>query len=231
MGITETGLTFDVALHLGTLFALVLFFYRDIWQLASALFRKGPRSRLAWLLVAATLPAVVAGVLLQGLAEDSFRSIRLVAINLIAVGVLMLLAERQSAKRPKLVSLPDTSTKQALAMGLAQAAALIPGISRSGSTITAGLFAGLSRVAAARFSFLLAIPITFGAILKVILSGNALTQVSQEAGIFAAGIITAFLSGFLAIRFLLRFVAKSPLNIFAYYRFILGGLIIIISLI
>lgn len=227
LGVTETGLTFDVALHLGTLLALVLFFYKDIWQLAQALLRKTEQTRLAWFLAAATLPAVIAGVLLQDLAETSFRSTRLVAVNLIVVGIVMIIAERQLAKRPKPTQLPHTSLGQAMTMGVAQAVALIPGVSRSGSTISAGLFVGLSREAAARFSFLLAIPITFGAILKVVLSDNALEGIGHEAGIFTAGILTAFISGFLAIRFLLKFLARHPLNIFAYYRIILGVVVLV----
>jgi len=230
LGVSETGLTFDVALHLGTLLALCLFFYKDICELAVALVRKTARSRLAWLLVLATVPAVIAGVLLEDLASSSFRSLPLVAVNLIVVGGLMIAAEHYAKRTTKPTNVHHTSRRQALTMGLAQAAAIIPGVSRSGSTITAGLFGGMSREGAARFSFLLAIPITAGATLKVLVSDNALTQVNQEAGIFAVGIITAFLSGLLAIRFLLAFVAKHPLNIFAYYRFAVGGIILLVSL-
>lgn len=229
LGVSEAGLTFDVALHLGTLLALVLFFHRDIRQLAAALVRKSPQTRLAWWLVAATLPAVVAGILLEDLAESSFRSTRLAAFNLILIGVLMILAERMAARRSPPAESTDVSGRQAMSMGLAQALALVPGVSRSGSTITAGLFTGLSRVAAARFSFLLAIPITFGAIVKVVFNGDTLAHIGRESGIFAAGIITAFVSGFVAIRFLLRFVAKRRLDVFAYYRIALGALVLLLS--
>ena len=230
MGISETGLAFDVALHLGTLLALLAFFNKDIVNLAVALFRRTEQTRLAWLLAAGTLPAVVGGVLLQDLAESSFRSIRLVAVNLIVVGAIMLLAERLAARRAEPTPLAQTSWRQAMLIGTAQAVALIPGVSRSGSTISAGLFAGLSRLAAARFSFLLAIPITFGALLKVLLEASTITQVQQETGVFVVGIVTAFVSGLLAIRFLLRFVAKHSLAVFAYYRFVLGGVLLLIGL-
>lgn len=229
LGAGNGGLTFDVALHLGTLLALVLFFYKDIGRLATALFRKAEETRLAWLLALATVPAVIVGVLLEDLAASSFRSIRLVAVNLILVGVLMIAAERYGQRRARTTSLQAVSRNQALAMGLAQAAALIPGVSRSGSTITAGLFGGMGREAAARFSFLLAIPITFGAVFKVLLEPDALASVSQETDIFAAGMVTAFLSGLFAIGFLLRFVAKHRLDVFAYYRFGLGGLVLLLS--
>lgn len=230
LGITEAGLTFDVALHLGTLLALAVFFKREIVQLVMALFRKSAQTRLAWLLIFATVPAVISGVVLQGLAESSLRSAELVAANLIIVGVLMIVAERYAARNKDQTALGQITGKQALTMGLAQAAAVIPGISRSGSTITAGLFTGINREAAARFSFLLAMPITFGAILKVLAGEGALSSVSNEMGIFAAGIITAFVSGLMAIRFLIRYLAKRPLNLFAYYRFVLGGLILLSSL-
>lgn len=230
LGITETGLTFDVALHLGTLSALIIFFYKDIVQLAGALFKKSSQTRLAWLLVVATIPAVIVGVLLESLAESSFRSIRLVAVNLILVGFVMILAERFATKIAQPTNINNVSKRQAITMGLVQAAAIVPGISRSGSTISAGLFAGLSREAAARFSFLLAIPITGGAIIKVLLEDTALTRISQEGDIFIAGIITAFMSGLFAIRFLLRYLAKHPLNVFAYYRFALGSLVLLMSL-
>lgn len=227
MGISETGLAFDVALHLGTLLALLAFFNKDIVNLAVSLFRKSEQTRLAWLLAAATLPAVIAGVLLQDSAESGFRSIRLVAINLILIGVVMIVAERRAASRTEQTALNQTTWQQAMVVGVAQALALIPGVSRSGSTISAGLFSGLSRLAAARFSFLLAIPITFGALLKVLLNSETLVQVQNEASIFVAGILTAFISGLLAIRFLLLFVAKHSLAVFAYYRFALGAALLI----
>lgn len=229
LDINETGLTFDVALHLGTLLALILFFYKDIGQLARALFVKNNQSRLAWLLVWATIPAVITGVLLESLAESSFRSIRLVAINLIVVGGVMIIAEIYTKNNSHRTELQNISRKQAISMGLAQAAAVIPGISRSGSTISAGLFMGLDRVAAARFSFLLAIPITAGAILKVFAAESSLIEINHEWEIFLIGITTAFVSGVFAIRFLLGFLTKHSLNLFAYYRFALGGIVLLAS--
>jgi undecaprenyl-diphosphatase len=104
---------------------------------------------------------------------------------------------------------------------VAQALALVPGVSRSGSTITAGIFAGLDRVAATRFSFLLAIPATFGAVMKTLLDGGG-RMIAGEPAVFAAGILSAFLSGLFAIRFLIQYLAKHDLSIFAYYRILLG---------
>src|SRR5690606_24845723 len=122
-----------------------------------------------------------------------------------------------------------TSMGQALAVGIAQALAIIPGVSRSGSTITAGLFAGLDRVTATRFSFLLGIPIMVGAITKVLTEDQATQMISSELLIFAIGMLTALLSGMFAIRFLLKYLAKHTLAIFAYYRIGLGVLVLLIT--
>ncbi len=113
-------------------------------------------------------------------------------------------------------------------MGFAQALAIVPGVSRSGSTITTGLFLGLDRVAATRFSFLLGIPITAGAILKVMTESGTLHELSSERGIFIAGITTAFLSGMFAIRFMLKFLGKHGLHVFAYYRIALGLVVLLV---
>ena len=224
---THSGLAFDVALHIGTFLALVSIFWRDILSLARSIFIKSPQTRLAWLLALATIPAVISGMLLESRAESSFRSPLLVGVNLILVALLMLAAERYALKRQQ-SKLERLKPLQAIFIGLAQAVAVIPGISRSGSTITAGIFTGLDRVAATRFSFLLAMPITFGAILKVLSDGDTLNQVGQEASLFAVGIITAFLSGIFAIKFLLKYLSKHSLSVFAYYRIALGIAVIVL---
>jgi undecaprenyl-diphosphatase len=227
LGVTQGGLAFDVALHIGTLLALVGYFYRDIWELALGLFGKNDKGRLAWLLVLATIPAVIAGVLLQDLAESTFRSAALVAANMAVMAILMILAERYATRYAKHADLTDVTTAQAAALGSAQALALVPGVSRSGSTITAGLFLGLDRVAATRFSFLLAIPITFGAIMKVMLDGGA-TSIHLTGGPALVGIVTALISGLLAIRFLLNYLSKHSLAAFAYYRIAFAAIVLML---
>lgn len=225
-GIQENGLAFDVALHTGTLLALVIFFYKEILLLAQGIFGRNDHKRIAWLIVAATIPAVIAGMFLQGVAETTFRSVSLVAVNLIAVAFLMLAAERYAKRHyRKKTALHQVRPDQAMTIGFAQALALVPGVSRSGSTITAGIFAGLDRVAATRFSFLLAIPATFGAVVKTMLDGGS--QVfSGEPGVFIAGIISALVSGLLAIRFLIHYLARHDLAVFAYYRIALGVIVL-----
>lgn len=221
------GLLFDVALHIGTLLALTAFFYKDIIKYLRAIFVRNDNSRIAWLLVFATLPAVIIGILLQSAAETNFRSIRLVAMNLILLGLVMLLAERYAARRKAKTEFRKISRSQALAMGVAQAAAIVPGVSRSGGTITAGLFFGLDRVSATRFSFLLAIPITFGAIIKVLVADSAFADVGGQMGIFVAGILAAALSGLVAIRFLISYLSRHSLAAFAYYRVALGIIVLL----
>lgn len=227
-GISATGLSFDVALHFGTLLALISYFYKDLYSLAKSLFVRSEQTRLAWLLIIATVPAVIAGLLLEKAAESAFRSPMLVAVNLALVAVLMLFAERYYHRRVhKPTLLPNTTRKQALIMGVSQAAAVVPGVSRSGSTITAGLFTGMERVSATRFSFLLGIPITAGAIAKVFTESNTLQQLQQDKAVFLIGIITAFLSGLLAIRFLLRYLSKHSLAVFAWYRIGLSAIVVV----
>lgn len=228
MGLAENGFTFDVALHIGTLMALFLYFYKDLIGMLRAVFIKSDKTKLAWLLIAATIPAAVIGYLFESAAESSFRSATLVSINLAVFGLIMLVAERYSARYKKPSDLTNISRAQALTMGVAQAAAIVPGISRSGSTITAGLFMGLDRVSATRFSFLLGIPITLGAILKVLVKHSAITQISDNSTLFLVGVVTAFVTGLFAIKFMLNYLSKHSLAIFAYYRFALATVVLLL---
>jgi undecaprenyl-diphosphatase len=231
MGISQNGLAFDVALHIGTLLALLLYFYKDVAELIKAVFIQNEKTKLAYLLIIATIPAVIVGMLLESVAESAFRSSSLVAVNLIVVALFMLLAESYTKALQHKTKLENIKTSQALTMGVVQAAAIVPGVSRSGSTIVAGLFSGLERVAATRFSFLLGIPITFGAILKVLTTSGSMQLIASEKAVFLVGILTAFVSGLTAIAFLLKYLAKHTLNIFAYYRIALGTLVFIIMLV
>jgi undecaprenyl-diphosphatase len=223
----DNALLFDVALHAGTLLALIIFFWKDVLKLAKAFFVQGPDTKPARLLALATIPAIISGSILQSMAEDTFRSSLIVGINLILVGVLMFWAEKVAAQ--KTTAIQKVTLKQALLMGCAQALAVIPGVSRSGGTITAGLFAGLDRVTATRFSFLLGIPIISGALLKVLIDGGS-GAVREDAGIFTVGILAAFLSGLFAIRFMLSYLSKHSLAVFAYYRIALGIIVLLVVL-
>jgi undecaprenyl-diphosphatase len=209
------SLTFDIALHAGTLFALLLCFRRDWIDLITR------KHRMFGLIILASVPAVIAGFLLNDFVEHTMRKPLIISLMLVLIGFVMLIAE----KAYKHKDLEKTDIKDALIIGIAQAVAVIPGVSRSGITISAGLFRGFEREAAARFSFLLSTPVIAGATL-LHLNKALLNNGIHDIRIFAAGIITSFVTGYIAIKFLLRFLKKHPLNLFVYYRFILSAVII-----
>lgn len=227
------SLAFSVMLHVATLLALLVYFRRDWIRLVPAglaalrdrSFRDDPDRKLAWLLAASTVPAVIAGVLLNDLVETSFREPRLVAITLVAGAVILWLADRLGSRTRQLegVTFPI-----ALGIGAAQAFALIPGVSRSGISISAGLFAGLDREAAARFAFLMATPITAGAglwELREIVSGEA--GVDLPIVPLLAGMLASLVSGLLAIAVLLRYLRSHGVGIFVAYRIGLAALVVV----
>ena len=172
----------------------------------------------------ATIPGVLAGLVLGDYAETVFRHEGLVAVNLIVFGALLLAAEKWGSKERTFAKL---TIKDAVLIGLAQAMAIVPGVSRSGITMTAGLFLGLGRQAAARFSFLMSIPIIGGAgaynCLKLFRDGFS----GDHALFFACGFIASAVSGYLFIAFLMKYVQTRSFAVFAYYRFVLGGVIVI----
>lgn len=208
-------LTFDVALHAGTLLSLIICFWKDWVELV---FKK---QKLFMLIILASVPAGIAGLLLNDYVEHAFRSPYIIAATLVIFGGVILIAEKMNKTR----TVDSVDLVDALIIGLAQAVALIPGVSRSGITISAGLFRGLEREASARFSFLLSTPIIAGATL---LHARKLVNTSADhnMSLFLIGFIAAAVSGFAAIKFLLRFLKKHPLNVFAYYRFGLAVVII-----
>lgn len=223
MHFSYSGLAFDTALDVGTLVALYLFFAGDFIEVIKDVIKGGPKRRLGWLLAAATVPGVVVGILIQHAAETTFRSPQLVAFNLIWVGVLMWLVDAKSKDDKGIF---DIRLPQALTVGIAQALALVPGVSRSGITITAGRALGLDRVSATRFSFLLSVPIITGATLKVLVSGDSVQQMTTMPELYAAGILAAFVSGYLAIKFLISYLSKHGLGLFAGYRIAVGLIIL-----
>ncbi len=222
LGVSGNDLAFDVALHFGTLIALLFFFRRDVKEYGRSLLYKNEKTRLARLLIAATIPAALVGFLFEETIENVFRSNTLVAVNLIFFGLLMLAAEYYYTRRERHTAFDKTTTKQGMGIGIAQVLALMPGVSRSGSTITAGIFLGLERVAATRFSFLLGIPIIAGATAATLLDPEVTAQIQQESVVFLVGITSALVSGVFAIRFMLKFLAGNGLEVFAFYRIGLG---------
>lgn len=212
---------FDVALHFGTLLAVILFFWRDlIWML-----RSGEGRRLAFLLALATLPAVVIGLSFKAKIEALFTSVAASAGFLLVTGCLLWLTRWA---KPAATPLEKIGIKQALGIGVTQAVAILPGISRSGSTIAAGLFLGLAPQAAVRFSFLLSIIAIAGA---NVLEAKAFSESAQIfSPPFLVGMLAAFAVGYAAIRWMLKIVARGKLHHFAWYCWGMGGLVILLSL-
>ncbi len=220
LGWPDSGLAFDVALHLGTLAAVAFAFWRDWVRLISAgvesIIAGRPfadeDSRLLLYLALATVPGALAGLALDEWAETVFRTPALVAVSMALMGLVLWAADRRAARAG---SEEGISLRDALLIGLAQAFAIIPGTSRSGVTISMALFLGHQREAAARFSFMLALPITLGAAL-VKLPG--LFERGAASGPVLAGMLAAALSGFVAIRILLAHVRTRTYRPFVYYR-------------
>ena len=226
----EYGLPFDAALHLGTLVS-VLWYFRGRWLrlVAGALRAVRERSladaegRLAWLIVLGTVPAAAIGLAVEDLAEDAFRSTVLVASMLIAFSAVFIAAEAYSRRER---AIGDLSWQDAVAIGFAQALALVPGVSRSGATISAGLFRHVERRQAAEFAFLLSAPVIAGAGAKQ--SFDVLRDFAEgrlggeDAAFFAVGFVCAAVVGYASIRFLLRYLATNRLHAFAAYRVALG---------
>ena len=230
------GLSFDVALHMGTLVAVVSYFWRDLIRMALAFFRSfghrdlanDPDQRLAYLVLASTVPAALIGFLFEGFFESTVRSPWVVVFNFVLVGILFLVAEAGGSHR-RLAS--KLGFGEAFGIGLAQATALVPGVSRSGATITLGLFLGLRREEAARFSFLMSIPIIAGAgglqLGEVLASGMG----AHDWLLFVAGFFTSALVGYFTIRFLLDYLTHHSLRVFAYYRFAVAAVVAVLLLV
>ena len=223
-GWEDPGLTFDVALHLGTLAALLIYFYKDWIRLAMSALKlwrgdtKDPDARLAFHIIVATIPAAVAGVLLGGL-ENELGTPKVIGMALIGVALLMRMAEVRGRRQTELL---DMNLPDALTIGLAQAVALIPGVSRSGVTITAGLFRGLTRKAAAQYSFLLSAPIVGGAVTKTMIDISKEGLPTTEALPLVLGILTSAFFGFVSIAALMRYLQTRSTFVFINYRMVLG---------
>ncbi len=235
-GWKDQGLTFDIALHLGTLAAVVIYFFRDWLQVLAQGFgmsygrdpelNKNPT--LLWMLAAASVPLGVFGLMYKDAAETTWRDPFLIGGMLIGVGVLMAIAERITERRK---DIGQITFLDSLIIGAAQALAIVPGTSRSGITITAGLFRGIHRPDAARFSFLLSTPAIAAA------AGKAFYDLMRAGGVppdlrvqFVAGIVVSGLTGCLVIGFLLRYLRTNTLRFFVAYRIIFGIMVVALAI-
>jgi undecaprenyl-diphosphatase len=228
-----TSLAFSVMLHMATLLALLIYFRADWLRLIPAgLAAIRDRSlqddqdrRLAWLLVVATIPAVLAGIALNDFIESRVREAQLVAVMLVIGAGILWIADRTSTRSKDVA---EVTFPAALGIGVAQAFALIPGISRAGISISAGLFLGLTREAAARFSFLMATPVIAGAGIweaRKLLTGEA--GVAVAVGPLVIGLVAALVSGLFAISALLRFLRSNSMTVFVVYRIALAALVFV----
>jgi len=224
-GFETPGLVFDVALHLGTLTAVLAYFWRD-WLVLVRAGRRGVGTRegkLFWFLVAATIPGAVVGYFLEDIVETTLRAPLLIGILLIVMGLVLYLADHYGGQIRKLM---DIRFSDAMLIGLSQALAIVPGVSRSGITMAAARARGIERAAAARFSFLLSTPIILGAGLMQLAQMNpADLNLSFTLGVFSSAVV-----GFLAIKFLIGWVSTRNFNIFVAYRIVLGLTVIVIAL-
>ncbi len=226
-GWPDQGLAYDAAIHIGTLLAIALYFRVQLTQMASAWVRSvtrresSPDARLAWVILWGSIPVGLAGVLFNDYIEANFRSPMLVASTLAGWGIVLWLADRLGPRRRDEYSV---TWRDGLIIGVAQALALVPGTSRSGITMTAGLSLGLTRDAAARFSFLLAVPATVAAaVLEVWKMTKAIVPIDWTAVVL--GIVLAAVSGLACIHFLLRFLQRFGMLPFTIYRLLLAAFI------
>lgn len=229
----DQGLAFDVALHWGTLVAVLIYFRKDILQLASSFlaslipskrnFASDPHQRMAWLVLLGTIPAAIAGKLFEEQISTVLRSPITVVITL-SIGALVIFAVDRWGMKAK--HMHDLTWKDALVIGLAQAIAIIPGVSRSGATMVAGLGVGLTRQQTARFSFLLSAPIILGA---GVLELPAIFSHPEPTSV-VVGFLAAAVFGFAAIHFLMRYIESRSFDLFAWYRLALATFILIVYL-
>jgi undecaprenyl-diphosphatase len=240
LGWNDQGLSFDIALHVGTVLAVIVYFFRDWVQVIAQGFgmnigsdpaiRRNPK--LLWLLVLGSIPAGIAGLLVKDLAENVWRNNQyLIGSMLILVGLFMWWADNQGSRKK---DLGNVSAADSLTIGAAQALALVPGVSRSGITICAGLLRNLDRATAARFSFLLATPAIAGAAAKdawdLMRHGGGIAGIPQDMRTaLLVGVIVSAIVGALTIRFFLNFLRRRSLSFFVWYRVIFGIIVIALA--
>jgi undecaprenyl-diphosphatase len=226
LGWPDQGLAFDAAVHLGTVLALLIYFARELRRLAGGILARRPADcRLAAAVLLGSLPAGIAGLALQHVVETRLRSVTVVAASTILWALVLWWADRRAA-RNRVGDLREVGIRPALVVGLAQPLALIPGTSRSGITLSAGLFAGLDRSTAARFAFLLGLPVTLAAGLLETAALAPGGSTGDGLVVMTLGVGTSFVAGLAAIGFLVRYLQRRTLLVFVAYRVVLGLLLL-----
>lgn len=220
-------LSFDVALHLGTLLAIFVFFFHEFITMITKGLTKGPKEKdgkMFWYLIAATIPAAIVGVLFEDTIENWIRTnYFLIAIALLVMGVIIYVADRYSKSNKKL---SDIRLKDAIIIGCSQIFALIPGFSRSGTTIATGRILGINREDAAKFSFYLSAPVVCGAVLLQLIKKTTWNIIFSHAGVFILGIFISFVIGLICIKYLLQYLHHHNFKVFMIYRIALAMIVI-----
>ena len=236
-----SSLVFDTILHVGSLVAVIIYFWKDIIHMLKSFFsslmdiprrqfREGIKEdkfkKLAWFVIIGTIPAGLAGILFKDFFEGLFNDVFIVGFFLIITGFLLWGSEMMSRRINNKTSLKEMSLKNSILIGIAQAFAIAPGISRSGATISAGLFLGIERELAARYSFLLSIPAILGAALVQV---KDISTIDVSTAVFVAGFLAAAVTGYIAIKIVLKLIQEKNLLIFAYYCWIIGPIAMILA--
>ena len=227
--ITENiALSFDIALHLGTLLAIIVYFFKDFLNMLIKGLTKGIKDnegKILYFLMIATIPAAIAGLLFEDIIENLIRgNLIVIAIALAVMGIIIYLVDK-TQKTDKTIS--DLTITDALLIGTSQVFALIPGFSRSGTTITASRILNLNREESAKFSFYLSAPVVLGAVILTFLKGETMAVVSSNLSIFIVGILVSFIVGLITIKYLLQYLKKHDFKIFMWYRLLLAFIVII----
>lgn len=226
----DVAMSFDIALHFGTLLAIGIYFFKDFINMLKKGFTKGIKDKegkILWYIVIATIPAAIAGILFEDIIENAIRTnFIVIAIALIVMGIIIYFVDKKFDSKKEIVGM---NLKDAIIVGCSQVFALIPGFSRSGTTIAAGRILKLKREDAAKFSFFLSAPVVLGAV--VLDLKDSIPVIMDNALIFIVGILVSFIVGMLCIKFLMKYLKKNDFKIFMWYRLVLGIIVILWTLI
>jgi len=224
---SDISMAFDIALHFGTLCAIGVYFFKDFLKMFISGFTKGVKEKegkLLWFIVAATIPAAVVGLLFEDIIDNFFRKqFILIALALIFMGILIYVVDKKMSNKNNLDKL---TLRDALLIGCSQVFALIPGFSRSGTTIAASRSLKLNKEDAAKFSFYLSAPVVLGSVILTLLEDGMFSLIATNAWIFIIGVLVSFVSGLLCISFLLKYLRKNDFKVFMIYRIIIGIIVI-----
>ncbi len=224
-------MSFDIALHFGTFMAILVFFFKDFWKMFIKGFTKGCKDqngKMMWMIVVATIPAAIVGVLFEDKIDELVRSnYLLIAISLAVMGIIIKYCDKLNSEER---SFKEMGFRDALLIGCAQVFALIPGFSRSGTTISMARVLKINRSDAAKFSFYLSAPVVLGAVAIKVLKGEMISLITYDPLTFIIGVVISFVSGLLCIKFLLNYIKKHDYNIFMWYRLILSFIVLVVLL-